>query len=372
MYSVNICRDINGFRDLRENWDFLIDILPNKSIFLTWEWLFSWWEHFGQKRNLFIILVWDKEGVLVGIAPLFIHKTKYYYFPVREITFIGVGHSDRQDFLIKNNDPKILSKILYQLMSYKNEWDIINLDQIPPGSILLTGVCNNNFDVFLEHSSICPFIKIQGRWEDYFNSLSYKFRRDLKNRTNKLNKSGSWEFRVKTSLINFRDELEKLVTIESKSRKTETQKTFLSKSENLKFLYEFFQFGAQKNWLDLTELSLNSALIAYLIGFRFDNHYYAYNMAFDENFMEVSPGKILFQEKIKWCFQNYPQIQEFDLLRGDSYIKSKWTADNRQHYRVIFFNKKLYTKIIRYIVIIIKRLRKKIMRLFLKFTQSHQ
>ncbi len=366
MYTVEICRDISIFRDLRENWDFLINHLPTKSPFLTWEWLFSWWKHFGQKKNLFIVLVWDKDGVLVGIAPLFIHKTKYYYFPVREITFIGVDHSDRQDFLIKDDDPQILRMILHQIIEHKNEWDIINLDQIPPDSILLTVAGDTNYDVSVEHSSICPFIKIQGGWEDFFNSLSYKFRRDLKNRTNKLNKSGSWEFRVKTSSINFREELEKLVTIESKSRKTKTQKTFLSKSENLKFLCEFFQFGAQKNWLDLTELSLNSALIAYLIGFRFDNHYYAYNMAFDENFMEISPGKILFQEKIKWCFQNYPQIREFDLLRGDSYIKSKWTGDNRQHYRMIFFNKRLYTKIIRFAVIIIRPLLKKIIRLFSK------
>ncbi len=154
--------------------------MTNKTPFLTWEWLFSWWKYFGQGKRLFIILVWDKDHVLVGIAPLFIQKTKYYYFPVMEMTFIGVGQSDRQDFLMKDNNAQILNAMLDQLFKHKNEWDIIHLDQIPPGSMLIEHANINHNDVIIETSSVCPFIKIQGTWEDYYNSLSYKFRRDLK------------------------------------------------------------------------------------------------------------------------------------------------------------------------------------------------
>jgi len=366
MYTAEICRDPIVFLNLRGHWDLLLKQTYTNSPFLSWEWLFSWWKHFGKAKDLFIILIWNEFHDLVGIAPLFIHKTKYYYFPVREITFIGVGHSDRQDFLIKDNDVQVLGTILSQIFLHKNEWDIIKLDQIPQGSILFEQVSDDHRNVLIETSSACPFVRIQGTWEDYYNSLSYKFRRDLKNRTNKLNRAGKWELLIKTTSMHLRKELEKAVTIESKSRKIESQKSFLSKTENFRFILEFFDFCAEKEWIDFSELILNSVCIAYLIGFKYNNNYYAYNMAFDENFMDMSPGKILFQEKIKWCFHNYPQIQEFDLLRGDSYLKSKWTNDSRQHYRIIIFNKRFGIQILRFLVVNIKPVVKKILRLLSK------
>jgi CelD/BcsL family acetyltransferase involved in cellulose biosynthesis len=89
-------------------------------------------------------------------------------------------------------------------------------------------------------------------------------------------------------------------------------------------------------------------------------------MAFDDSFLGLSPGKILFQEKIKSLFQQAVEVKEFDLLRGGSYIKSKWTSAYRQHLRVIFFNQKIYTRFIMILVFYIRPFIKKILRLFNK------
>jgi CelD/BcsL family acetyltransferase involved in cellulose biosynthesis len=70
-------------------------------------------------------------------------------------------------------------------------------------------------------------------------------------------------------------------------------------------------------------------------------------MAYAEDYHEASPGKLLLNDKIKWCYEQKNEIKEFDFLRGDFYIKSLWASESRQHIRIVFFNDSVYSDLIR-------------------------
>ena len=58
-----------GFDSLRGEWNALLERSSANGVFLTWEWLRTWWKHLAERRKL-SILVLRNEGQLVGLAPL--------------------------------------------------------------------------------------------------------------------------------------------------------------------------------------------------------------------------------------------------------------------------------------------------------------
>ena len=61
-------------------WNELLMQSRSDTIFLTWEWLYTWAECFlGSDRKLFILAVYHKEK-LIGLAPWCIHRIRGNFF----------------------------------------------------------------------------------------------------------------------------------------------------------------------------------------------------------------------------------------------------------------------------------------------------
>jgi len=88
MLKVEVIKTTKEFQNLREEWNNLLSESKADTIFLTWEWLFTWWENYGMNRELTIFLIKEKE-MLIGIAPLMICKEYVAGLPVRLLKFIG-------------------------------------------------------------------------------------------------------------------------------------------------------------------------------------------------------------------------------------------------------------------------------------------
>jgi CelD/BcsL family acetyltransferase involved in cellulose biosynthesis len=361
MFETRVITDLEQFKNLREEWNSLLQRSYTNTIFLTWEWLYTWWEVFGNGSELFIITVKNNEGELLGIAPLYIKKAKYYKFPVREMAFIGTGLSDRQDFIVCESNGKIMEELISRINESKNKWDIVLLEQIPNDSPLPSSEIVGKCQPEIENSSLCPYAKINGSWEDYLRSLSKKFRKDIRNKVNNMNRLGKWEFKVELDNVDSWTTVDWMENIEAKSKKQGTEKVFFTEI-NKEFLKKLCNLCAGERWLDYSTICINGVQAAYLFGFLYNNKYYAYNTAYLEEFDGVSPGKLLLNEKIKWCFEQSERPKEFDFLRGDFYIKSLWSSESRQHVRMVFFNGTAYSKMIRLAVFRARPMIKKVLR----------
>jgi CelD/BcsL family acetyltransferase involved in cellulose biosynthesis/GNAT superfamily N-acetyltransferase len=364
MGNIFVINNVDEFRALKDEWNDFLSTSRTNTIFLTWEWLYTWWEVFGKGAELFIVVSRDEQGKLNGIAPLHIRRTRYYKFPIRELTFIGMGHSDRQDFITDTNDEEITDRLLETAYEHRPKWDVIHLEQIPEHSHLLKSKLAEQLGRFIEKSSVCPFASIEGEWDTFTKNLGKKFRRDIQHKVNRLMRFGQWEFRVDHAANHPREIIALSEKVEKVSRKEGTEKGFLADNLNKEFLSRFGEVCSGKGWFDYSMINLEGSTIAYLIGFIYNSKYYAYNMAFNEAYHEASPGKLLLNEKIKWCFQEPNRIDEFDFLRGAFYLKSLWATDSRQHYRTVMFRRSLYTVIIRAAVFRVRPIIKKAIALF--------
>lgn len=351
MLQAEVITDLGQLKNLKPEWNKLLEHSHTNSIFLTWEWVYSWWVVFGTSSELFIVTVKDESGKIVGIAPLCIRKSIYYRFPVREMIFIGMGHADRQDFILSDNSGQTINKIISAIHDSQSRWDIVNLEQVPQDSFWLSDTdIAANYRFQSENSSSCPYVQVNGSWETYYKGLSKKFKRDIKHKTNRLTRSGNWELEFNNTAITIEDLIISMKNIELESRKNHTEKAFLSIEKNREFLIKFCTCCLQNQWLDCATITMNGESIAFLLGFVYANKYHAYNMVFSEQFYQSSPGKLLLNEKIKWCFDQNNSVQEFDFLRGAFYIKSLWTTEKRQHLRCLFFKNTLYSRLLEFLV----------------------
>src|SRR5512140_2391332 len=94
------------FDSLRGDWDQLLASSASDCVFLTWDWLRTWWTHLGARRRLRIVTV-RKEGRLIALAPLAVRPGSLRrLFPFPAVEFLGSGTvgSDYLDFIVRKGD----------------------------------------------------------------------------------------------------------------------------------------------------------------------------------------------------------------------------------------------------------------------------
>ncbi|MFH8614101.1 GNAT family N-acetyltransferase [Streptomyces sp. NPDC017979] len=96
--AVTLCRDERAFARLRPEWDDLQRRCSTATPFQRHAWLESWWQSYGTRGRLRIVLV-RRAGQLVAAAPLMlVHR------PMPLLVAIGGGISDYADVLLDDTD----------------------------------------------------------------------------------------------------------------------------------------------------------------------------------------------------------------------------------------------------------------------------
>ena len=118
--KVEIIQDRNKFRNMSLEWNSLLEKSNVFSVYLSWEWLYTWWEIFGKTQNweLFIVTV-RENGELVGIAPFIKRQIKVLGIINRiSIEFLGTGEDEKDevcsnylDIIVKANSKEVYDLI---------------------------------------------------------------------------------------------------------------------------------------------------------------------------------------------------------------------------------------------------------------------
>src|SRR5438477_12173604 len=86
--QIEIIDNESAFSSLANEWRELLSDSDANAVFLTWEWMFTWWRHFAGGRSLWIIAV-RKDGCLIALAPLAIARGQWRRFGLPTVEFLG-------------------------------------------------------------------------------------------------------------------------------------------------------------------------------------------------------------------------------------------------------------------------------------------
>src|SRR5579885_1786945 len=107
--KIETIESAEGFYGLRKEWNELLKNSSSDAVFLTHEWLSSWWKYLSEGRRLSIVAARDK-GQLVGILPVAVREAQYSRMMPRVLEFLGSGQigSDYLDVIIASGrEPEV-------------------------------------------------------------------------------------------------------------------------------------------------------------------------------------------------------------------------------------------------------------------------
>jgi CelD/BcsL family acetyltransferase involved in cellulose biosynthesis len=326
-------KDIKAFEALRDAWNLLLQKNPHRDAFLTWEWLFAWWKHYGKPRELWLITAWIAEE-LVGIAPLMLEERRKYGLRLRALCNLGTPNVDIGGFIVRDGDQQIYAKICNYLIAQKAQWDILELNEFllesSEAGHLISFFTKSGF-IVTQKNNRHIYLPVQGDWQSYLNQLSRKLRVDIRKKKARLIKrQGELIFKHHTGgEVTWQD----VSTIFEINEYGHYPYLYRSAEERA-FQREIFDLMRDQGWLDVFLLYIDSQPVAYLYGFFYNHEFEYWRTGFNARYSDLSIGKILLLMGIEECFKrSYTKI---DFLSGDESYKLRWQTQERIYTQLRF------------------------------------
>ena len=312
---------------MRETWNNLLDASDCKTVFLTWEWQFTWWESFG--GALFIITVFEEED-LVGILP-FVTSRKLGF---DSLSFIGSPpHSDYLDFIIKRHyEEKVISFFVKSILAENCNIGIIHLDNInerSPNTQCIASAFPVSQYRTRKKQRLCYYLALPGSWQEYLSSLSGHRRYDLRRKARLI----ASDFDINWGMVSDGDDLQRrmgdLFDLHQKRMHQLNRYGVFSKTQAVCFHRRLSEHFLKKGYLRLYYLELDGKPVASLYMFGFNNIMHHYITGFDPDpaYYRYSPCDYLLGRSIEDAFGE--GIEECDFLLGEGEYKSRWTKAQR-------------------------------------------
>jgi hypothetical protein len=303
-------------------WNELLMQSRSDTIFLTWEWLYTWAECFlGSDRKLFILAVYQKEK-LIGLAPWCIHRIRGNFFSLRQIEFLGSPKmaSDYLDVFAKKGKEKEVALQIYDFLfrEVSESWDSMSLRDIPANSLFLLyfieSIRQDGKYVDIYEGAFCPFTVLPRSWENFLTNISSNRREQFRRHYRKLQK----HVEVKHSTF-IHDKV-------ALARFNSLYSNWWGKNQNHQFYVHLEKFANRcqsQSWIQIDFLSADGEDIAALWHLRYKNKLLMYLMAVDKDFtIKISIGNIL----IGLCLEKAISdgIDIYDFLKGSEDYKFHW------------------------------------------------
>src|SRR6185295_10963283 len=137
---------------LRAEWNELLVDSSADCLFLTWEWMTSWWRHLKGERLLHVIEVRDKDR-LIGLAPFTVSRGR--------LEFMGTGAigSDYLDLIARRGEEReVVDAVARNVEATRLN---LHLSHFLAGSVvhqLAARLRTSGYRVFNRTINVCPFM----------------------------------------------------------------------------------------------------------------------------------------------------------------------------------------------------------------------
>jgi CelD/BcsL family acetyltransferase involved in cellulose biosynthesis len=340
--------DAESFFALKNTWNELLQKSQANNIFLTWEWTYTWWEHYREGKDLFI-LVAEEDGKIIGLAPLCSRRSRFFSIrSLNHIEFIGSTgtSSEYLDFIaFEGRDKDVTYGFLdYIYSSGKLKWVLLNLVSIRSDSITLRLIKQylgeKGIEYSIYHERVSPYVDLPSSVEQYYESIMGKRIKRINTYRRKLFREFDVSIERVEKADNLNSNFELFTTLHQKRWNSKGGLgSFVSTREKYRLFHDkIIQLFFDKNWLYLTFLRVNGEPVAAQYNFLFCNKMYYYSTGFDPLWEKYRVG-LIFQMMIleKAIMMG---LSEFDFLRGTEEYKNYWAKKEHESIDMVIWRSK--------------------------------
>lgn len=336
--SFMVINNPEQFKYLKSGWNELLRKTAVRAVTQTWEWMYTWWEIYGNERELCIFVVYENNEI-IGIAPFSVSRKPTRHFKLlryKTMWFLGSGKvtgrnvtSEYLDLIICKGKEEAFVDALLEWMSHYSKWDEIIIDNISsessiPDLLKLSAIRHSlNFQIRNRAPSI--LIHLPDSWEKYLKSIGSNLRYKIKRGRKEFEKLGGTYYLVKEQ-SKLSSAFHDLETLHQHRWENKGEPGAFSDPKWKAFHEKFIALAFKNKWLKLSFLQLNKKPIAANYSFVFDKkvHFFQSGMIANRN-KHIRPGLLLHSYSIEEAIGE--GNMEYDFLkvgRLDSGYKAMW------------------------------------------------
>lgn len=332
---MELIQSEDQFYALQQDWDELIQNAEDASIFVSWDWQYYWWRHYGRGQKLRLVIARQGERV-VGILPLYIKTIKLFrVVPVKVLQFIGTGGDTSPEYLGPVIDSNVSAKLYDELVVYAlgsmQGWDVLHLNEISTGSRLhnvLTEHCaKERLPYRVDIHSPNAYIAFPDTWEKFLSALSSNRRWQTRRKRRRFGELDDSRFFVWNDDSQLQTAIERLIALHH-TRWLGTQECSFSSSEYVGFHTDLMHALIKKGNLRLYCLEAEGKIIAMDYCYLWRGEIMLFQRGFDPAYDKYSPGSVLLAYQIEHAIGEH--CKGYDFLRGDHKYKQYIANDARE------------------------------------------
>lgn len=303
--SVEWLRNLADIARLESEWRALEGRCAGRSIFATYDFLMSWYSHYGG-RDLsgapLVGLVRDGDE-LIGIAALVIRRVRIGLVPVRQVTFAGYN-LQAGEFLIDTDRLEALDALMRSLLDTVDV-DVVSLSGLsqasPAFESLERALKGREMQVETDEGAYA-LVDLRGGYDAHRSALDGKSRRNLKRVRSRATALGQ------TTISGLRFDaagpvasgpvIDRCIAIVNASWKVGDGREAMAECHQRFYHALGERFGPRK-MLDLAILTINGEDAAFVMALVEHGMYYDVTVAYAAKFKEAFPGIFLMDELLQ-------------------------------------------------------------------------
>ena len=342
MLSVIEINDIDEFFELRHEWNKVLERSRDNHIYLTWDFLSTYWKHFGKERKLRIIVIKDKNEI-IAIAPL--RQSRFNFansFSYDVVEPLGYRGADYTGLILTERDAECLKLFLNHLAEH-GDWDFLYLYDVPGTSVVpklltkISEVIPFKFD-FIQ-GVVCPYISLPHSMDVFMNKLDGKFRKNLRRCMKNLQKDyHRVELKRYDEFGSVEETMQLFFDLHQKRWKLKDMPGVFNTEKTRNYSIDVAKCFANNGWLALYFLTADDKPIAVQYCLEY-NQKMLYGLGgFDPDYSQYSAGNIILAKVIEKCIER--EVKEYDLMKGGERYKFDWSEKYRRNIGIRFINRK--------------------------------
>ncbi len=378
---VEIVSTIGDFFALRDQWNAINNKSPKGTIFLSWEWLYTWWETYSDDgdRKLYILTCKNCQNKLIGIAPFqIINNTKKYFPCSRQLVMLGTGETDGScvfgeymDLIIQPRyETAVISSFSVYLMQHNTLWDGLKFHELLNDSYLSRlfseKISTEKFQLVktLNEQGFRTHIDLPETYKDYLMSLQKKMRNNITRNYRRLESEQEFSIQTITDVADIDNTITTLAKLNRERRGSLEENSSFDSPKFEKFHKSVAKRLLPQQKVSLRVLRFKDEIVAALYSFIDKDTIHPYQSGFDTYYGErYSLLTAMLSQEISNSIDN-PALERFNFMYSDDEFtyKKRYSGTTETMYKLSFNKPGVKFEIYRFIHGPVKELVKKILR----------
>ena len=323
--TVECVRDTRGFTALRPQWHELLRASASDNPFLTWEWLYSWWTHFGTAGALRLVVV-RRGTTVIAVAPFQLVSAPLHWFSRLELLGTGEAGSDYLDVIARRGSESDAVAAIAQFLDSQNR--AVRMPHLPPSSVaarLAGRLADEGWTASFTDDGRCPVVNLGGHtFDSFLGTLGASHRANVRRRLRALAHRDA-RFEQVTRHDDRQLMLEALATFHAHRYADRGGSTAFSTPAIRAFHDDATRLALDGGWLRMYVLRIGDAVAAVMYGFSYGGRFYFYQHGYDAACAAQSVGLALMALTIRAAIDE--GLSAFDMLWGTETYKTLWARD---------------------------------------------